>query len=134
VPVALTVRAANGQLPAFDQASALAAIDRAKSEVRTELGAQFSSEIQRLEQQADSSRATIASLSSQIGAIKQDKAKLAAQVSVLETGESVPPLAIVSIAVLSGALAGFAMAWLAGRPGPTPKVVLNPAPRGADPA
>ena len=37
-PVTMTVRTASGQLPAFDQSSVLSAIDRAKTEVRTELG------------------------------------------------------------------------------------------------
>jgi hypothetical protein len=43
-----------------------------------------------------------------------------------------PLLAVLTLAVLAGATAGFAMAWLAGRPGPTVKV--SPAPRGVDPA
>jgi hypothetical protein len=133
-PVSLTVREANGKVPAFDSTSVTAAIDRATATVKSELGAQFASDIQRLEQQADSHRNTIASLSSQVTAIKEDKAKLAAQVAAMETSDGVPPLAIISLAVLSGALAGFAMSWLAGRPGPTRAISLSPAPRGADPA
>jgi hypothetical protein len=135
VPVSLAVRTADGRLPAFDPASTMAAIERAKAQVSNELTARFSNETARLEGQAQADRVTIATLSAQVGAMKSDRTKLADRVAALEGGNSgLPLLALISIAALAGAAAGFAMAWLAGRPVPTPTVPLSPAPRGVDPA
>jgi hypothetical protein len=135
VPVTLAVRTATGQMPALDPASTLAAIDRAKAEVRNELATQFGGQIEDLRQQVDESRGGAARLSFEINTLRAQRDKLAERVSALEGGEGgLPIVGLISLAVLAGAAAGFAMAWLAGRPGPTPKVALNPAPRGADPA
>ncbi len=46
--------------------------------------------------------------------------------------DSMPVMAVITLAVLAGAAAGFATAWLGNRPGP--RVTLSPAPREADPA
>jgi len=135
VPVTIAVQTADGRLPALDSASALAAIDRAKTEVRNELTTKFGGQIEELSVQVVDFRNHLAVLQSQANALRADRDRLAAQVAEIENGNGgLPLLAVISLAVLSGAVAGFAMAWLAGRPGPTPKVTLNPAPRGADPA
>jgi hypothetical protein len=134
VPVTLAVRAANGQLPAFDPASAMAAIDRAKSEVRNQLATQFGGQIEQLSLRVDDYRNRIASLETQANALRTERKELATRLAAVENGGGIPPLAVMSLAVLSGAAAGFAMTWLAGRPRPTPKVALSPAPRGVDPA
>lgn len=135
VPVALTVRDANGQVPALDPASTLAAIDRAKAEVRTQLATQLGGQIDLLTQQADEYRNRIASLESQANTVRKERDELSTRLAAVESGSGgVPIVAVISLAVLAGAAAGFAMAWLAGRPGQTPKVALSPAPRGADPA
>lgn len=135
VPVSLAVRAADGRLPAFDPTAALSAIDRAKAEVRNELATQFGGQIEQLSVQVGDFRNELAAMSTQANTLRADRDRLAARVAELENGNGgLPLLAVISLAVLSGAVAGFAMAWLAGRPGPTPKVTLNPAPRGADPA
>ena len=68
---------------------------------------------------------------------------LTARIEALEAtaaaqgGGGLPVLAVVTIAVLAGATAGFAMAWLAGRPGPRGTVnepAPSPSPRGSSPA
>jgi len=136
VPVTIAVKAADGTLPSIDPASMLAAIDRAKSEVRNELATQFGQQIDQLTMQGDDYRNRIATLQSQVNLLKEDRNKLMTRASALENGGgSLPILAVISLAVLSGAAAGFAMAWIAGRPTPAQKVgALSPAPRGADPA
>lgn len=135
VPVTIAVKTANGKLPSMDPASLMAAIDRAKSAIRTEVTTQFGGQIDQLAQQGDADRSRIASLQSQVNLLKEDRNKLLARAAALENGGgSLPILAVISLAVLSGAAAGFAMTWLAGRPAPRPKVGLSPAPRGADPA
>lgn len=135
VPVTLAVRTAAGQLPAFDSATALTAIDRAKSEIRNELATQFGGQIEQLSVQVIDLRNELAVVSTQAGTLRADRDRLAARVAEIESGNAgLPLLAVISLAILSGAMAGFAMSWLAGRPRPTPKVALSPAPRGADPA
>jgi hypothetical protein len=134
-PVTITVRSTSGQLPPFDPATAMSAIDRAKADLRAELSSSFGSELQRLDGDAEGMRTRLASLDSQMTTLTRERDALQARVQALETdGGSVPILGIVSLAVLAGAAAGFAMSWLAGRPAPTPRVTFNPAPRGADPA
>lgn len=135
VPVTLAVRTAKGQMPALDATSTLTAIDRAKAEVRNELATQFGGQIEDLRLQVDDARSGASKLSFEIASIRAERDKLADRVAALETGEGgVPIVGVISLAVLAGAAAGFAMAWLAGRPGPSPKVTLSPAPREADPA
>jgi hypothetical protein len=136
VPVTIAVKAADGKLPSIDPASMLAAIDRAKNDVRNELATQFGQQIDQLSLQGDDYRNRIATLQSQVNLLKEDRNKLMTRAEALENGGGgLPILAVVTLAVLSGAAAGFAMAWFAGRPASTQKVgALSPAPRGADPA
>jgi len=135
VPVTLSVRTAEGQLPAFDSATALTAIDRAKSEIRNEVATQFGGQIEQLSVELVDVRNQLAVMSTQADTLRADRDRLTARIAEMENGNGgLPLLAVISLAVLSGAVAGFAMSWLAGRPGPTPKVTLNPAPRGVDPA
>jgi hypothetical protein len=133
-PVTLAVRTADGRTPALDMASTLAAIDRAKTEMRTELSTQFGGQIEALRSQILDARSGAARLTVDIAALRAERDKLQERVSALETGGGgLPIIGLISLAVLAGASAGFAMSWLAGRPGPTPKVALSPAPREADP-
>jgi hypothetical protein len=134
LPVTISVRTAGGKLPAIDPASMIAAIDRAKSDVRAQLTDQFGSQIQDLQGQVGSFRTQLAMLEAQTTILRDERSKLTTRVATLEQGgDNVPLLAVISLAVLSGATAGFAMAWLAGRPGPNPTVTLSPGRRGADP-
>lgn len=113
LPVALTVRTAAGELPGYDPA------------ITTDN--QVQPEIARLEAMIRAEQVKTNGLTEQVAALTAERDALAAA----EDG-GLPVLAVLTLAVLAGATAGFAMAWLAGRPGPTLKV--SPAPRGADPA
>jgi hypothetical protein len=130
--VPLTVRTASGAMPALDPAAMLTAIDRASRATRQTLGNQFLPEIERLENQLRAERSRtdrLVSVTSQLG---DEREALEARVAAAEGAGGLPILAILSVAVLAGAAAGFAMAWLAGRP--APKVAtISPAPRGVDP-
>ena len=130
VPVTMSVRTASGALPPFDPAITLSAIDRAKSEVRTELTQQFAADIARLDQQAEGFRARIAYLDTQAKTLEAERDALAQGGG---SGSGLPVLGIVTLSVLAGAAAGFAMSWLAGRPQrAASEVGLKQAPRSAD--
>jgi hypothetical protein len=133
-PVTIAVRTAKGQMPPIDQSSVLSAIDRAKTEMRTELGNSLGAEIDRLDQEAQAMTSRLATVEARANGLQKERDELQARLTAVETGGGLPILAVISLAVLSGAAAGFAMAWLAGRPAPRAIVPLSPAPRGVDPA
>lgn len=131
MPVSLAVQTAAGKLPTYDPATTATAIAQAKKVASAELSAQFQGEIQRLDglllaQQSRSDR-----LLAQTNEILAERDELATRLAAAEGAGGLPLIAVLTVAMLAGATAGFAMAWLAGRPGP--KVVVSPAPRGADP-
>ncbi len=132
VPVSMTVRTASGAMPAFDPSTALAAINRAKSDVTSDLNERFFTEIGRLDSIVETNRVLIASLTTETRALAADRDELTARLAAGEGAGGLPILAVLTLAVLAGASAGFAMAWLAGRPRPV--VALSPSSRGADPA
>lgn len=134
-PVTVAVRTKAGAMPPFDPATALTAIDRAKSEVRAELSNTFGAELERLDGSAEGMRSRLSHLEGQVTALGKQRDALQERVSSLESGGgSVPILGIVTLAVLAGAAAGFGMSWLAGRPAVRERATLSPAPRGADAA
>ena len=112
LPIALTVRTAAGELPGYDPAT-----------TADNPGA----DIARLDAMIRAEQVKTNTLTEQVAALTAERDALAAA-----EGGGLPILAVLTLAVLAGATAGFAMAWLAGRPGPTVKV--SAAPRGADPA
>jgi hypothetical protein len=116
LPIALTVRTAAGEVPAYDPSMTATAND---------LSARIYPEIERLDNQLRIEQ-------TKTDALVKQNTELAARVAAAEGSGGMPILAVLSLAVLAGAAAGFAMTWLAGRPGPT--VTVSPAPRGADPA
>jgi len=133
--ITITVRTKTGQLPAFDPAQTMTAIDRAKTDLRTELSSTLGVQIDSLDANAQAMNGRLSQLDSQLTALSKQRDALQARVEALESGgSSTPILGVISLAVLAGAAAGFAMSWLAGRPAPTPRVTFNPAPRGVDPA
>jgi hypothetical protein len=134
-PVTIAVRSKAGQPPLFDPATAMTAIDHAKSDIRAELTSSLSAELERIDGDAQAMRSRLISLDSQVSNLAKQRDALQARVDALERGGgSLPVLGAISLAVLAGAAAGFAMSWLAGRPAPTARVTFNPAPRGVDPA
>jgi hypothetical protein len=132
LPIALTVRTAAGEVPAYDPAMAVTAIAKAKQDVTEQLGNQFGPEIERLDGLLQLEQAKTDGLAADMDALKAERDQLTARVAAAEGAGGAPLLASLTLAILAGAAAGFVMTWLAGRPGPTVKV--SPAPRGADPA
>jgi hypothetical protein len=132
LPIALTVRTASGQMPAYDPAMTATAIAQAKRDVTDTLSAQIFPEIERLDNLLKLEQATTNGLRADINLIKGERDALATRLAAAEGAGGLPIIAVLTLAVLAGATAGFAMTWLAGRPAPTVKV--SPAPRGADPA
>ena len=135
VPVRMTVLTASGALPPFDPSSILAAVDRAKMDVSTTLTERFAADVERLQQQDDGYRASIDRLKAETQDFTAERDALAARVDSLEGVGGLPLIAVISLAVLAGSAAGFAVAWLAGLSGRRPAAggALSPAPRGADP-
>jgi hypothetical protein len=132
LPVSFAVYTAGGRLPTYDPATTATAIAQAKRDVRAELSAQFQSEIQRLDGLLLAQGARSDRLLAQTDEILAERDALATRLAAAEGAGGLPILAILTLAVLAGATAGFAMSWLVGRP--SPKVAVSPAPRGADPA
>ena len=97
-----------------------------------ELSTQFQGEIQRLDSLLVAQDARTDRLLAQTDKIIAERDELATRLAAAEGAGGLPILAILTLAILAGATAGFAMSWLAGRP--SPKVAVSPAPRGADPA
>jgi hypothetical protein len=132
LPVSFAVYTAGGRLPTYDPATTATAIAQAKRDVRAELSAQFQGEIQRLDGLLLAQGARSDRLLAQTDEILAERDALATRLAAAEGAGGLPILAILTLAVLAGATAGFAMSWLVGRP--SPKVAVSPAPRGADPA
>ncbi|HET7495525.1 MAG TPA: hypothetical protein VFJ80_08745 [Candidatus Limnocylindrales bacterium] len=135
VPPTVSVRAADGRAPIVEPATLFAAIDRAKDEIRDQVESQVGQQVDELGQRVDVARARITSLEAQVNVLRDEKTRLATRVAAMESGDArLPVLAIVTLAVLAGAVAGFSMTWLAGRPGVTPTAVPGTAAHGPGPA
>ena len=111
-PQALVVANANGKLPNVDTATMLAALERMRGEVRADYEA-------RLSAQDDTLRGEMAKLSTQITVLQDQRdalnkkvGELAAAPATAPVSEGLPLIGVVSIAVLAGAIAGFAMTFL----------------------
>jgi len=133
--VPFTVLSRSGVAPALDTAALLVAIDRAKSEAITSVTNQYGPEIDRLQGQAETYRTRIDSLNAQVRALTKERDTVAASAGSAEGTQGLSLLAVLSVSVLAGAIAGFAMSWLSGR-GPRSEgsaVTLSATPRGVDP-
>lgn len=113
-PAAMAVVGADGKVPAMDGAAVLAALERTRAEVRTEMQAQIAAE-------SGSLRLEIDRLSNQVAGLQSDRAALKAQLeaaTATRTSDGVPIVGVVALAVLAGAISGFAMTVLgrSGRP------------------
>lgn len=121
-PQALVVATTNGKLPAVDTPQMLAALQLQRDEIRADYEA-------RLAAQADALHQEMTQLSTQIMVLESQRDALDKKVTQLETGsavapvtpvEGLPPVAVILIAVLAGAISGFVIAYL-GRSG-TPAI------------
>lgn len=133
-PVHMTVLTKSGETPPFDPSTLLAAIDRAKAEAIADVGQRVDPALERLETQDATYRTRIDNLNAQVRDLTAQLEGMQSKVVAVDSANSIPIFGVIALSVLAGATAGFAMAWLAGRPQkPGPVVSLNPAPRGADP-
>lgn len=110
-PLPLVVATASGKLPTVDTAAMLAAIERMRAEIRTDYEG-------RLSAQADELRGEMAKLSTQIVVLQSQRDALDKKVTELGTAtpaaptrapEGLPLVGVIALAVLAGAIAGFAM-------------------------
>ena len=124
----LAVRDHDGALPAFDPGAALGAIEQARREVTDALY----TEIGRLDGALLRERERTDRLAADLRTLAAAGDPVAAQTAPAEGAAALPLAAIVTLAILAGALAGAAMAWLAGRP--RVAALLRPTAREADPA
>ena len=134
-PVPLTVLSKSGVAPMLDSAALLTAIDRAKSEAITEVSDRYGPEIERLQGQAEGYRTRIDNLNAQVRELTKERDTVAARAGSADGTQGLPLLAVLSVSVLAGAIAGFAMSWLSGR-GPRSEgsaVTVSRTPRGVDP-
>jgi hypothetical protein len=134
-PVQMTVLSKSGVAPTLDTAALLTAIDRAKSEAITAVGNEYGPEIERLQGQVEGYRTRIDDLSAQVRALTKGQDAAATNATSVEATPGLPLLAALSVSVLAGAIAGFAMSWLSGRPprNEGSAVALSATPRGVDP-
>ncbi|HEX2469455.1 MAG TPA: hypothetical protein VHK05_02605 [Candidatus Limnocylindrales bacterium] len=134
VPVRMTVLSASGATPPFDPSTVLSAIDHAKVDVTNSVNERFAADIERLDRQADGYRARLDYLGGELEDVTADRDALAARMDAIEGAGGLPILAVISLSVLAGSAAGFAMAWLAGRQPKraAPATVLSPSQRGVD--
>ena len=125
-PITAIVLEANGSAPVMEMTAAFAALERAKTEVSEALRSELLPRIDRLENEVGGLEEQAASLRTEVRTLTQERDDLAAQLATA-TGSTeaatspsdIPPLGVAILAVLGGALAGFAMAWLGQRRDPT---------------
>ena len=132
----MTVADALGNVPACDPGMAVTAIERVRTNVRNEIFDSLDPELQAIDSQLTLQRSVNDRLTQRIDELTAERDALAAS-----AGEaSVTPTllaGVVLLAVLAGAAAGFAMAWLAGRSAPRQveaEPALSPSTRGSTPA
>ena len=123
-PKPMAVATADGTLPLMDAGAMLAAIERVRSEIRTEYQDQLFTETDALRTQITTLDTKLRYLDNQRASLKQQVDALAANrtsaaAPAAPVSESVPLIAVVGIAVLAGAISGFAMTVL-GRNTPQP--------------
>lgn len=128
-PVTGIVLAPDGSRPTIEVGQALGAIELAKRDVSESLRSELLPRIDRLERSLGGVQEQAAGLRNDVETLTVERDRLAAQLTA--AGEAapsgIPPLGVVTIAVLSGALAGFLVAWLGVR---REAVAVEAAPAG----
>ena len=114
-PLSLAVANANGAMPAVDASALQSALDQTRAALRTEYQEQLFAETDslRTELQTLSSRITV--LQAQRDTLKKQLDELIAEPAAAAAAvptDGVPVMAVVAIAALAGAAAGFAMTLL----------------------
>jgi hypothetical protein len=135
IPQTLAVADAAGVVPAFDPAMAVTAIERARTTISGDIFDSLDPELRAIDSQLSLQRSINDRLTERIETLTAERDALTASTD----GTLTPTLvaAVILLAVLAGAAAGFAMAWLGGRSAPREVAVdpaLSPSPRGSTPA
>jgi hypothetical protein len=116
-PQPIAVATANGTLPAMDTGAMLAAMERIRSEIRTEYQSQLFTE-------TDAMRTKLTILESKVAYLEIQRERLTKQVETLAAAppvaaaaparapESVPLFAVVGLAILAGAISAFVLMML----------------------
>jgi len=112
-PTTAMVRTADGAVPAFDPAIALTAIAQAKRDILAEVG-------EATYPRLDSIDTQLLGMRSEMSKLARERDEMATRLAAIESGTEtgLPVVGIVAIAVLAGALAGFALTWLGRRSEP----------------
>lgn len=111
-PQPMAVAMADGTLPAMDTGSMLSALERVRTEIRTEYQAQLFTETDALRGEITQLHSDVAVLENQRVALSKQVDALTANPTAAAPSEAVPLFAVVGIAVLAGAISGFAMTML----------------------
>ena len=98
----------------MEMTAGVAAIERAKTEVAASLRSELLPRIDRLERDVGGLEEQATTLRAEVRTLTQQRDELASG-AVASTQNEVPVLGVVALAVLGGALAGFAMVWLGQR-------------------
>ena len=114
-PVTATVLDADGSAPAIATTAAAAALERAKTDVAESLRSELLPRIDRLERDLGGLEEQATTLRAEVRTLTQERNELASGGATASAPNEIPALGVVSLAVLGGALAGFAMAWLGQR-------------------
>lgn len=120
VPSVVTVLAANGAAPSIDPAVFLAAIEKAKADLRLDYQNAIGESMGQYESQISTMHIDIAALKGETKGLADSKAKLQARVDELEAAGgggsgTLPVVAAATIGALAGALAGFGIVMLGRR-------------------
>ena len=130
----LTVHTPSGVAPTLDPALVLTRIDAARREAVNSTNGTLRTELDGVNAQLATTRAMADRLQQEVLTLQKQLNEVG-QAGTAPASEGLSPLAIVLIAILAGATAGFVMVRIAGSPGPrNVEVGLSPTPRGADPA
>jgi hypothetical protein len=133
-PIMGTVLAADGSTPAIGVADAFTAIETARRTLSMELREEFNRSLDLVQANLDGLRAQDQRSRAELELAIDERTALAARIAELESNPgaagslgAVPLVATLTLAVLAGALAGFAMVWLGTR---REAIAVDPLPRG----
>jgi hypothetical protein len=132
-PWTVSVRMPDGAAAPIDPAVVFQAVEQARRDVTQSVTDTMYAEVSRLDGELTALRGQTGRLQDELRSTRTALAE--AEAGAAGSTDGVPVLGIILLAVLAGATAGFAMAWLAGRPAPRQvEATLSPAPRGSTPA
>jgi hypothetical protein len=111
-PQALVVATAGGALPPVNSAEMLGALERMRAEIRDDYEARLSAQADQLRSEMATQATQIRVLESQRDALNKQVGELSSAPAVTSTSEGVPAVGVILIAILAGAISGFAVTML----------------------